>query len=190
VLDADHQPVHGEREGWLVGRSPTCDVSFRTSQNADYGKVSKSHAIIVATLQRDTTEGGGSMYRWDVIDLGSTNGTYLGTQPHLYRCSPGVPYAITDRAIIMFGAVVARVRVSYDIDDTQSGDDEPPTGWNKPTATADAHCAPRGQNSPWFVPDILEPAWVWFLIKNSLEQFGFLLVIGGLAALILYVLKL
>jgi pSer/pThr/pTyr-binding forkhead associated (FHA) protein len=170
VLDADQQPCHGDREGWLVGRSPTCDISFRATQNADYDKVSKNHALITATLQRDTTQGGSPVYRWEVTDLNSTNGTYLGTQPHLYRCSPGVPHLLTDRALIMFGAIAARVRVSYDIDDTQSGDDdEPPTGWNKP-AKAEPPTAPESVswadvavivlNGPDGVPN---PLWWAFL---------------------------
>jgi hypothetical protein len=32
--------------------------------------------------------------------------------------------------------------------------------------------------------------WVWFLTKNSAEQFVVLLAIGGVAAVILYVLRL
>ena len=188
ILEADHQPVHSGRDGWLLGRAVTSDVCFRVSQNPDYDKVSKEHALIVATLQRDTTQGGNPIYRWDIIDLSSANGTYIGDPPSQYRCSPGTPYALGDRTLLQLGAPAARLRASFDIDDTHDcNDDDPPTG--KKTII-DSEREKRGSHSPWFVPDILDPVWVWFLTKNSAEQFVFLLAIGGVAAVILYVLRL
>jgi hypothetical protein len=52
--------VPGEAELLVIGRSPDCDVSFE-----DHA-VSRHHARL-----RRTPEG------WDVLDLGSTNGTWL-----------------------------------------------------------------------------------------------------------------
>ena len=179
ILDAEHQPIHGSVHGWVVGRTPAADLCFKDSL------VSKRHALITATLGADTTEGGTPIYVWAVRDLGSTNGTYLTQQRRKpYRLGPDVGYTLAEQDLLQFGSTTARVRASFDIDDTLSPDYdelEPPTNSGpSPSATA-------GSNSPWYVPAILEPVWLWFTAKGSVEQFFFLLVIGGLAALLLYI---
>lgn len=120
VLDAEHQPIHGNLQGWIVGRSPISDICFKNEL------VSKKHALISASIEPDSTEGGSPVYRWELCDLISTNGTYLTQERGSpYRCAPSVPYAIKDRDVIQFGAQKASVRASFDIDDTLSPDYEP-----------------------------------------------------------------
>jgi hypothetical protein len=199
ILDAEQQPHHGAVEGWIVGRAAGSDVAFPITRNPDYGMVSKVHAVISASLATDATEGGTPLYIWEITDWGdggqgSTNGTYLakdGRRP--YRLQSGIHYALAEGDRLQFGCRAAAVKVSFDIDDTMSPDfaaiedDGPPTG--VPTTPPVVRAKPRS-DSPWFVPDILEPGWQWFLAKNSAEQFVFLLTGGGVAALIIYVLKL
>jgi hypothetical protein len=198
VLEADRQPIHPPIEGWRVGRSPSAEIVFSPSRNPAYRLVSKFHAVITATLATDATEGGTPIYRWSIADwgvngLGSSNGTFLGRDNHRpYRLQPGAQYSLKEGDRIQFGCRAAEVKVSFDIDDTESDnyeeieDDGPPTGvpTNIPIRKA------KADHSPWFVPDILEPVWVWYLGKSTPTQFVFLLAIGGVSALILYVWKL
>lgn len=135
VLDADHPPMHAtplksrsprpSLVGWLVGRLPDSDIAFSPTRNPHYALVSKWHAMITVKPNRDTTEGGTTIYNWELTELinegrGATNGTYLqiaGTKP--YRLAPGVPYLITEGSVAQFGCQDARVKFSFDIDDTQ-----------------------------------------------------------------------
>jgi len=116
VLDAEHPPSCGY---WAVGRSPTCDIVFRL------GPVSKQHAKIMAAIDKEATVlEGEPMYLWVVLDLISTNGTYIESSgDNLYRCAPNVPYEIKDRTRIQFGCQAAMVRCSFDVDDTMSQND-------------------------------------------------------------------
>lgn len=188
ILDAEFQPTHGTQAGWLVGRNPDCNIVFSPTRHGDYSMVSKHHAMIRATPSLDTTEGGNKIYRWEVLDLLSSNGTWIKSgQDSLYRCAPKVPYQITERTVLRFGPRATSLLCSFDIDETHNTDDDedgPPTGGSAKAAAAAAH------SSPWYVPAILEPVWGWFTAKNTPEQFVFLLAIGGLAALILYVWRL
>lgn len=194
ILDATQQPLHGSVHGWTLGRFTTCDIVFSIARNPDYGMVSKRHALILSTPREDTTEGGTKQWEWTVTDCGdkgkgSTNGTYLShNNGYPYRLQPGIPYRIQEGDRIQFGCKAAAAKLSFDIDDTKSGDhdDDPPTGSGLKPLPAAAPAA----HSPWFVPAILEPVWVWFTAKGSTEQFVFLLAIGGFAALILYIWKL
>lgn len=193
ILDAEKPP--GPR-GWLVGRGSQADIVFSASRNPGYATVSKSHAYLNAKPSTDTTEGGTPIWHWFVTDWGargegSTNGVWIVRGTNSYRTPPGIPVALHEGDHLQFGNRAASVKVSFDIDDTESGEDEdgPPTsgGTIIPPKPTDS---PHKPDSPWFVPSIFNPVWDWFSAKNSAEQFVFLLTAGAVAAVLIYVWKL
>jgi hypothetical protein len=152
------------------------------------GSVSKNHAVLSAQIDKAATLAEGEpIWLWQIVDRISTNGTFLespGSPP--YRIAPGVPYAIVEGSIIQFGSQAAKIKCSFDIDDTQSyersHDTDPITGTSEGTSTDIK--APKGAaDSPWFVPIILEPAWVWFVAQHPLFQALILAMMAGLLAL-------
>lgn len=175
VLDVEHGPP--EKHEWRVGRTSDNQITFRN------GLVSKRHAIIRATLDKEASiESEEPCYRWEVIDLLSTNGTFLESGSLPYRCAPNVPYQLEDRAVLQFGTVQARVRVSFDIDDTKSDllDDTDPS-----TEQVEERCD-RKASAPWWADTVIEPFWAWFLKQNPFAQLV-ILSIGTAAAVVVIV---
>lgn len=107
VLDSDLYPLDYV---WVVGRATGCAIHFSDPL------VSKQHARI-----RHDEESG----CWQVLDAGSTNGTYRNGK----RLDPRVWTSIQEGDRLHFGAPKARIRFSYDIDETLSAenDDDEPT---------------------------------------------------------------
>lgn len=188
ILDAEHQPtVAPGIDGWLVGRSAAhADIVFSTSRNPDYVMVSKIHAVISARPTGDATAGGTLIYRWTVIDwgdrgAGSTNGIFLsrdGQRP--YRVQPGVEFEVFEGDRIQFGCPAAAVKMSFDIDETDSNEDENDSG--PPTEGRVAAVTPSIETSQTSWAEVAQvvlkgpegvPAAVWW----------FCLTVAGLAAL-------
>ena len=153
MLEAELQPIRKGVAGWTVGRLHSCDIAFNVARNPEYAMVSKRHAVIRAEPRQDTTEGGGQLWQWSVIDHGeyiggkpggSTNGTYLSSNNAApYRLQPGVPYGLNEGDRLQFGCQAALLRVSFDTDDTVSpgyevDDTDPPTGSVARTAVGEA----------------------------------------------------
>jgi len=106
VLEATDSPVGG----WLIGRVQECHICWRNAL------VSKRHAKITATLNQEATlREDRPIYRWEITDLMSTNGTYSNA----YRMAPHVPYEINERDVIQFASSQCKIRASYDLDDTE-----------------------------------------------------------------------
>lgn len=189
VLEADQQPeytsISGEkRRGWTVGRLPTNHISFRRTSGGDvYAATSKQHAVISAKVDKAATLAEGEpMFQWEISDWPSTNGTFLespGSPP--YRLAPGVPYKIVEGAIVQFGCQAARVKFSFDIDDTHGmeRDTDPRTGLSGPKKEDKV----PHPSTPWFVPAILDPGWLWFTAQPLLLQVLILILVAALAAL-------
>ncbi len=135
VLEAEHQPEYTDtdgttKRGWVIGRHAISAICFRN------GSVSKAHAVISAMVDKSATlVEQDLMWRWELIDRVSTNGTYLEANGHSpYRLAPGVPYEISEGSVAQFGSYKARVKFSFDIDDTHGpieNDTDPNTGINE-----------------------------------------------------------
>jgi pSer/pThr/pTyr-binding forkhead associated (FHA) protein len=182
ILDIDEG-----RTVWTIGRAPDAAICIRDLL------VSKRHAEIRAELDKSATvEHEEPCYQWAIVDTGpkvhghyqgSTNGTYITSSNGIpYRAAPGVPYRLGDRDTVQLGTSKARLRVSFDVDDTQSGNSERDTD---PGAKEDAdrRKTPRPE-APWWADTIMAPAWAWFIAKSSLEQMAILMMSTGAAIVV------
>lgn len=175
VLDVDEAP---ERQEWRIGRTPDNQITFRNVL------VSKHHAVIKATFDKETSlEEKCPCYRWEIIDLLSTNGTFLQSPGSSnYRCAPNVPYLLEDRSTIQFGTNKAKVKISFDIDDTVSGYTNDDTD---PVTEAENDREDRKPPAPWYAIDMAE-VWAWYTGKGTLAQMIFLMLGSAGAALVLW----
>jgi len=100
VLDTDF-----EKEGhvWRVGRARDVDINFPQSL------VSKYHAQIRCLLDDDGA-------RWEVRDMGSTNGTFINSK----QMTEAIWYPVIDGDVLIFGSNENIVKFSFDDDDTQN----------------------------------------------------------------------
>jgi hypothetical protein len=122
ILDAEHQPEYTDtdgtvKRGWTVGRLAISAIAFKNPST------SKSHAVVSARVDKDATMSTHEIsWIWELTDRLSTNGTFLEAErQNLYRLVPGVAYVITEGSIAQFGAFSARIKFSFDIDDTCNG---------------------------------------------------------------------
>jgi pSer/pThr/pTyr-binding forkhead associated (FHA) protein len=168
ILDALNPPTHGL---WRVGRASTNDIGFRLLAT------SKRHAEITVSVDKQATiDCGETVWQWHVLDLNSTNGTYLDTGDNRpYRCAPHVPYRILDKYSVQFGSSAAKVKFDFDVDPTLNGirriDDQDDDGGTELGERRELPRKDETSNSPWYVPAILEPGWRWFTGQSTIFQF-------------------
>ena len=113
VLDTDAAPLDMQ---WIVGRIPTVHIRFDQP-------VSKRHAIIRAQPTGEYGEENEPLYLWQIMDKGcdiggkpsgSTNGTYINGK----QITPLHWFDLEEGDVIDFATQKARIKVSFDIDDT------------------------------------------------------------------------
>lgn len=175
VLEGEYPPPAGV---WVVGRSPSADVVLTNA------RASKHHAEIrVTTVQ----QGRETCWFWELQDTHSTNGTWINNK----LAYPRTWTELGEYDLLRFGDAV--VRVSFDVDDTSSGEDAP----SATSIGAPAQPAPAPEPTaitphapaPWWA-EWVESVWAWWTHQHPVMQWLTLVTSGLLAALLLWVWKL
>ncbi|MBD2261388.1 FHA domain-containing protein [Pseudanabaena sp. FACHB-2040] len=176
ILDTDQAPEG--KSPWTVGRSPESQITFHKPT------VSKAHALI-----RYFEE----VRAWQLLDCGSLNGTFVNGE----RIAPSQWRNLMEGDTIDFGTIAARVRISFDDDETLHtiAEDETPTCNLKPALTPAVGPKPEptvqqgaGDKSkmPWaLAADALD--WLQSPISLSGAMYRLLVLLAFLTAMVVVV---
>lgn len=175
VLEGEYPPASGV---WVVGRSPMADVQLTNT------RVSKHHAEVRVTSIQSGAE---TCWFWEVQDTHSSNGTWINN--HLIY--PRIWTELAEADLLRLGGD-AVLRVSFEVDDTSSGEAASTTQVSqpaKPVPAPEPTAVTHHTSAPWWA-EWVESVWHWWTQQHPLIQWIMLVTTGGLAALLLWVWKL
>jgi hypothetical protein len=162
VLDSE---LHPKEWVWSVGRASQNEIVFR------HPMVSKEHGRI-----RFNEEDG----CWQVLDQYSRNGTWIDHK----RIPPGRWVELGPEMMLDFGVPIARVRTSFDIDETLGGYEA-----DSPTGELSQAVKTEPMTGPWWAA-IAADIWRWIrspeTLLGGIYRWAILVTTGAIASTLLW----